>query len=97
MYETDGALAKTSSFMVIMRVTKEERCMSLREIVQEARTLPVEERKQLIKILDDTLTETQAPKKHSILEFAGRGAEMWDGVDAQEYVNQLRSEWDDHP
>jgi len=71
--------------------------MSLREIVQEARTLPVEERKQLIKILVDTLTETQAPKKHSILEFAGRGAEMWDGVDAQEYVNQLRGEWDDRP
>ena len=71
--------------------------MLLREIIQEARTLPIEQRKQLIKILVDTLTETEAPKKHSILEFAGRGAEMWEDIDAQQYVNQLRSEWDERP
>lgn len=30
----------------------------------------------------------------SLLELEGLGAEIWQGVDAQEYVNQLRSEWD---
>lgn len=31
----------------------------------------------------------------SILELEGVGAELWQGVDAQAYVNQLRAEWDD--
>ena len=30
----------------------------------------------------------------SLLELEGLGAEIWAGMDAQEYVNQLRSEWD---
>jgi hypothetical protein len=34
---------------------------------------------------------------HSILELEGLGAEIWEGIDAQEYVDQLRSEWDDRP
>lgn len=30
------------------------------------------------------------PPRHSILELQGLGAEIWQGVDAQEYVNALR-------
>ena len=30
-------------------------------------------------------------QKRDILEFAGIGAELYDGTDAQEYVDQLRS------
>lgn len=73
--------------------------MTLQEIVQEARTLPVEERKRLIKALVDIVNEPEVTpkKKRSILEFVGLGAEIWEGIDAQEYVNQLRSEWDHRP
>lgn len=75
--------------------------MTLQEIMQEVHTLTLEERKQLIKMLVDTFTETiesqPTLKKHSILDFKGVGAEMWNGIDAQEYVNQLRSEWDRQP
>ena len=33
----------------------------------------------------------------SLLELEGLGAELWQGVDAQEYVNELRAEWDERP
>lgn len=29
--------------------------------------------------------------QRSIMELHGLGAEIWEGIDAQEYVNQLRS------
>lgn len=31
--------------------------------------------------------------KRSILELRGLGKEVWDGIDAQEYVNQERASW----
>jgi len=78
--------------------------MTLQEIMREAEALSAEERRTLIKMLVDTLTISEAPakgesprKKRSLLELAGLGAEIWQGVDAQEYVNQLRSEWDHRP
>jgi hypothetical protein len=72
--------------------------MSVETILEEIRVLSVEERKRLISAIVDTLTESSsepARKRRSILEFEGVGAEMWQGIDAQEYVNQLRNEWDD--
>ncbi len=64
--------------------------MSVDALLEEIRTLSVAERKHLISAIVDTLTE-QPPesvqKKRSILEFEGIGAEMWQGIDAQEYVN----------
>lgn len=69
--------------------------MSLQEIIQEVQSLSIEERKQLVIYLVDSLAnETQ--KKHSLLEFRGVGEHLRD-MDAQEYVNQLRSEWDQRP
>jgi len=72
--------------------------MSVAEILEEVRALSLEERKQLIKLMVDTLTETpEPPKKHSLMELRGLGKEIWAGIDAQEYVNQLRGEWDRRP
>jgi hypothetical protein len=74
--------------------------MTLDDIVREVRALPVTERKRLIGLIVDTLTEPEpssVKKKRSILEFEGMGAEIWQGIDAQEYVDKLRSEWDDRP
>lgn len=72
--------------------------MSIAEILEEIRALSLEERKKLMKLMVDTLAEDPEPQhKHSIMELAGLGAEIWEGVDAQEYVDQLRSEWDHRP
>jgi hypothetical protein len=80
---------------------RQEQCgkvyfMTLDTLIQEARALPVEERKQLIMALVDSLTEAQYGKTHNPLEFYGVGAQLRD-MDAQEHVNQLRAEWDDRP
>jgi len=32
--------------------------------------------------------------KHSIMELHGLGAEIWQGIDAQDFVNELRDEWE---
>ena len=72
--------------------------MSVQEIVQEFRALSIQERKQLIKLLVDSLTEpqTELVKTHSILEFEGIAAHQADDEDPQDYVNCLRSECDEH-
>lgn len=31
--------------------------------------------------------------EHSIMELRGLGKEIWEGIDAQEYVNQERASW----
>lgn len=33
-------------------------------------------------------------KKHDITKLKGCGKKIWEGIDAQEYVNKLRKEWD---
>ena len=73
--------------------------MSLQEMIREAYRLSPEEIKQLMKALIDLMPEgaETEPKQHSILELRGLGKEIWEGIDVQEYVNQLRSEWDHRP
>ncbi len=77
--------------------------MSLQEMILEARKLSPEERKQLMHILVDMMGDTSLDldesgySKKSLLDFRGLGAHAYDGTDAQEYVNQLRAEWDDRP
>jgi hypothetical protein len=71
--------------------------MTVAEIMQKAKALSLQERRELVKLLTESIQSTDEPPKHSILELAGLGAEVWDGIDAQEYVNQLRSEWDHRP
>jgi hypothetical protein len=71
--------------------------MTVFEVLEQAKALNTQERKQLVKLLIDTLdapvSSTNVEEKHSILELAGLDADVWEGIDAQEYINQLRSEW----
>ena len=72
--------------------------MSVQELIEEAKALSTIERKELIKALVDMLAdEPVPPQKRSIREYRGLGAHLYDGTDAQDYVNQLRSEWDERP
>jgi hypothetical protein len=73
--------------------------MTLEEIKHGVHTLTLEQRKQLIAFIVDSLAEepTDAEKTHSILEFEGIAAHLADSEDPQQYVNRLRSEWDDRP
>lgn len=62
--------------------------------------LPLEDRLKLIAMLAQGLTQegvAPEPPRRSLMELHGLGKEIWEGVDAQEYVNQLREEWDHRP
>jgi hypothetical protein len=72
--------------------------ITLEDIKHEVRALTVEQRKQLIAYIVDSLTEHESNEKtRSILEFEGIAAHLANGEDPQDYVNRLRSEWDDRP
>jgi len=67
---------------------------------QQIKPRPKEERLRLLAMIAQDLAaevkQEQKPK-HSIMELHGLGAEIWQGIDAQEYVNELRKEWDHRP
>jgi hypothetical protein len=73
--------------------------MTIAEILQQAKTLSVQERKELVKLLIDSLDGPEAVscQQRRLSELRGLGKEIWKGIDAQEYVNQLRSQWDERP
>lgn len=71
--------------------------MTVNDIIGQAKQLTIEERKLLIKQLIDTLTAPPDPpgtERTSLLELAGLGQHIWQGIDAQEYIDDLRDEWD---
>jgi hypothetical protein len=64
---------------------------------QQIRPLPVRDRLELAQRIIAEIAAAAAPegRSRSLLELEGLGAELWGGMDAQEFVNQLRNEWDD--
>ena len=62
--------------------------------LQLAVSLSREDQQRLISELA-TRTEGEAPTEpqHSIMELRGLGKEIWEGIDAQEYVNEERASW----
>lgn len=73
--------------------------MTIAEILQQAKILSVQERKELIKLLVDSLDVPEAGTRQQrrLSELRGLGKEIWEGIDAQKYVTQLRNEWDERP
>lgn len=67
--------------------------MTLEAMLEEIRALPVRERKQLIQLIVDSLPDNGEPDVHpkrSLTELRGLGKEIWQGIDAQEYVDSVR-------
>jgi len=72
--------------------------MTFEEMVRSVHQLTMDERKQLISLLVDSLTEPQPEAQtHIILEFEGIAAHQADDEDPQQYIKRLRQEWDDRP
>lgn len=77
--------------------------MTPEQVTSEVSRMSIDERKRLISLIVDSLAQppTDKPRrKRSVLEFEGVGAharEQREPQDAQEYINQLRSEWDHRP
>lgn len=64
--------------------------MTVYELLEEAKTLEQHQQKDLIRMLIDHLASQPAKPKRSLFELQGLGKEIWEGVDAQEYINELR-------
>jgi hypothetical protein len=72
--------------------------MSLEELYEQViKPLSAEERLKLIAMTAQELSLPEPPTntpKRSIMELHGLGKEMWEGIDAQKFVDELRGEWD---
>ena len=63
--------------------------------LQIAESLSPEDRRRLLEELTTRAAkDASAEPQHSIMELCGLGAEIWEGIDAQEYVKQERASWD---
>jgi len=75
--------------------------MSVQNLYQQyIKPLNPAERLSLTAMIIQDLAATmpkETPRQRSLLELEGLGAEIWEGIDAQEYVNELRKEWDHRP
>ncbi len=74
----------------------EKQSFSYHNYVQGIQRLTPEELVNLLELISATLKQRISPKQatHSIMELEGLGAEIWNGIDAQEYVRQERASWD---
>jgi hypothetical protein len=66
---------------------------------QHIKPLSEAEKLQLVALIAQKLAamSSKVPKRRSLLELEGLGAEMWHGIDAQQYVDELREEWGHRP
>ena len=67
---------------------------SYENILRNAKSLSPAEQLRLISDLAEHL-RTHGPREHSasILELQGLGKKIWQGMDAQEYVDRERASW----
>ncbi len=64
------------------------------EILEQIQRLTPDQKLQLLEDVAAMLRhQVRARPKHSIMELEGLGKEIWEGIDAQEYVNQERASW----
>lgn len=61
---------------------------------QQIKALPRAAKLRLLARIANELAGSDEEKTLSIMGLHGLGAEIWNGIDAQEYVNKLRDEWD---
>lgn len=64
------------------------------EIRRQIENLTADEQLRLLEELAALVRRRITPKpKRSIMELEGLGKEIWQGIDAQEYVNRERDSW----
>lgn len=70
--------------------------LSYDDYVRGIQSLKPEEQLSLVEMISAGLKRTLRKKivKHSIMELEGLGADIWKGIDAQEYVREERESWD---
>ena len=70
--------------------------LSMYEVLQQAKALKPDERKELLRLLKKIVAvdDGEMPPP-SLRDLRGKGKGIWQGVDVDAYINELRDEWDD--
>ena len=68
--------------------------MSVAELLEQAKTLSHREQQELLDLLADHLAIQPRRPTRSLSDLRGLGTGYWQGVDIEDYVNELRDEWD---
>lgn len=63
------------------------------QVLQMTRHLNLPEQLQLLETLSRIVREQVSPS-HSIMELEGLGADVWQGLDVQTYLDQERNSWE---
>ena len=67
--------------------------LSIHELYEKyIEPLSASERERLRELLDETNKPSNADRK--ITDLAGLGASVWEGIDVDEYLEELRDEWE---
>jgi hypothetical protein len=65
------------------------------QVLKMARRLNLPEQLRLLENLTQIVRQqVEEPEKHSIMELEGLGAEVWQNIDVQAYIDQERSSWE---
>jgi hypothetical protein len=69
----------------------------LEEVLKQVEQLTPEDRRELIRQVSQGLADQPGSKrlKHRLSEFRGIAPDLLQSKDAQEWVNELRDEWDE--
>ena len=67
--------------------------LSHSELLAIIQSLDTDEQLKLLEEVAMIVRNKVKAKKHSILELKGLGKEIWESVDAQEYVDRERDSW----
>ena len=79
-----------------MAMTISKSSLSYDDYVRGIQSLKPEEQLSLVEMISANLKRVLRKKRvtHSIMELEGLGADIWKGIDAQEYVREGRESWD---
>jgi glycosyltransferase involved in cell wall biosynthesis len=77
-------------------MTTKKESLTYNDYVRGIQDLRPEDQLSLVEIISAGLKKTLMKKraKHRITEIEGLGADIWKGIDAQEYVRKERESWD---
>jgi len=64
--------------------------LTIDQIIQAANRLQPSERQRLM----EALSQAEPVQRRHVTQLRGLGKEIWQGRDAQEYVNSERDAWD---
>jgi hypothetical protein len=70
--------------------------LSYSDYARGIKCLSIDEQLTLLEIISTRLKKSigKRRKKSSIMELEGLGANIWKGIDAQDYVHKERESWD---